>query len=101
MSQPGQRRPILTDRALDDLKNVKQQILDAADGRISERLVLATAVAAVRSAQGESRPATMFSARVAELVQDTLLALAQKKWKPDTALKLRGFHRGSRHERAE
>ena len=82
------RKPLLTARALNGLQDAKQQILEAVAGKVSERLVLATVGSAVRLARREAAPAEVLSKRVCELVQDALVALAQRHWKPDTALVL-------------
>ena len=88
MAKPLQRKPILTAQALDGLVNAKQQILDAVAGRVPEHLVLATAEAAVRLARREATLTEVLPERVVALVRHSLRALAQQKWKPDTALVL-------------
>jgi hypothetical protein len=52
-------------------------------------LVLATVAAAVRLARREATPAEILSERALELVRESLQAIAQRKWKPETALLLR------------
>lgn len=88
MAKPLQREPILTAQALDGLLRDKQHLLAAAAGQVPEQLVLATAAAAVRLARREAAPAEVLSERVVTLVRHSLRAIAQKKWKPDTALVL-------------
>jgi hypothetical protein len=83
------RPPLLSPQALHGLQQAKQQIIDAAVGRIPEPLVEATAEAAVRVARKEAVPAEIMSERALELARETLRGLAHEKWKPDTALKLR------------
>jgi hypothetical protein len=83
-----QRKPILTAQGVKDLHQVRQQIIDAAVGKVPDRLLVATAVAAVRLARNEATPREVLSERVVELVQQSLKALAQRKWNPDTALML-------------
>jgi hypothetical protein len=97
MAEPSQHKPILTAQALDDLPKAKRQILDTVASRLSERLVLATAVAAVRLAHRDAALPAVLSERVAELVRATLMDLAQQKWKPDTALKLQRPAPGGSH----
>ena len=88
MHKPLPRKPILAERAIDGLMHAKQQILDAVGGKVPERLMRATTLAAVRLARQEVAPADVLSERVVQLVGESLLALAQRKWKPDTALLL-------------
>jgi hypothetical protein len=88
MCEPLQRKALLTAQAIKGLKNAKQQIMAAAAGKVRERLVLATAQAAVRLARREAVPAEVISERALELARETLQQLAQQKWKPDTALLL-------------
>jgi hypothetical protein len=83
------QKPLLTADALSDLHKAKQQIVDAALGRVPEPLVLATAIAATRLARREATSREVLPERVVELVRETLKALAQQKWKPDTALLLK------------
>jgi hypothetical protein len=87
------RRPILTAPVVDRLREAKQQIVDAVAGRVPERLVLVTVAAAVSLARENATAADVLSERVLRLVQVSLKALGQKKWKPDTALLL---HRGAK-----
>jgi len=82
------QKPILSAQALDGLQDAKRQIMEAVTGKVPERLVLATAVAAVRLARWEAVPAEVLSARVLDLVRATLKASSQKSWKPDTGLLL-------------
>src|SRR5437016_1005913 len=97
MCQALPRQPILTAQALDGLRHAKQQILDAAANQVPERLVLATVAVSLQLAQGQALPDKVLPARIAELVQASLVALAQQKWKPGTALKLERRRRGGRH----
>jgi hypothetical protein len=89
MCESSSRKPLLPVQALDGLQQAKPQILEAVAGRVSEQLVLVTALAAVRLAKREVAPEAVLSERVLELVRDSLRALARGKWKPDTALKLK------------
>jgi len=88
MSDSSQRKPLLNLAAMKDLSEAKRQILDAAHGRVPEPLLLATALAAVRLSRREAALADVLSERVVELVRESLKAIAQQKWKPDTALML-------------
>jgi len=97
MSESSPRKPILPAEALDGLRQAKSHIVDAVAGRVPERLVLATALAAVCLAKREAAPAAVLSEPVIELVRDSLRALARKKWKPDTALMLKRPVRGGEH----
>src|SRR5262249_29832321 len=98
MSGPVQRKPILTAEALNGLNHAKQEILDATVGTVPEPLVRLTVVAAGRLARRHAAREVL-SERVLELVQASLLSLAQQKWKLDTALLLK--RRESDHERRE
>ena len=89
MSEPLKRKPLLSAEAINGLCSAKQQILDGAVGKMPERLVLATVAAAVRLAGREARPGEVLSDRVIELVRESLQAIAQHKWKPETALLLK------------
>jgi hypothetical protein len=100
MSEPLQRKPILTAQAVGDLHKAKRQILAATGGKVPEPLTLATAQAAVRLARQEAMPAEVLSERVLELVRQTLISLAQQKWKPDTALLLHKRRKEGGHELA-
>jgi hypothetical protein len=93
-----QRKAILTGQALQGLQHVKQQIMAAAAGEVRERLVLATAQAAVQLARRERVPAAVMSKRALELARETLKQLAQQKWKPDTALLLQKRRKEGGHE---
>lgn len=97
MSKLSNRPPTLAARAFDDLQNAKQQILDAAAGKLPERLVLATAAAALRVAQRQAVPAEVMPERVVELARETLKGLAQHQWRPDTILLLQKHHGKGRH----
>jgi hypothetical protein len=97
MSQPSNRRPILTPHAIKQLHQVRQQILDAAASKLPERLVMVTAATAVRLARGEEVAAESMSERVIELARETLNQLAQQPWKPDTVLLLRKQSGEGRH----
>jgi hypothetical protein len=88
MPKQLQRQPLLKAQAVSDLRHAKQEILEAVAGKVPERLVLATVGAALRLARREATPAEVLSKRVCGLVRDSLMALAQEKWKPDTALVL-------------
>jgi hypothetical protein len=88
MADAQRSQSILGPQALAGLHKVKQQIQDEACARISQRLVRATTAVAVRLARPEDGAEQELPARVAELVQDALAALARRAWKPDTALKL-------------
>jgi hypothetical protein len=99
MSKPSSRPPILCTQRLDGLCSAAgQQILDAAAGKMPERLVFSTAAAAVRLAQRQAVPAEMMPERVLELVRATLKSLAQQSWKLDTVLLLNKHHREGGHE---
>jgi hypothetical protein len=78
----------LSAQALQGLHQAKHQIIDAAVGRLPERLVEATAEAAIRLAHRQHVPAELMSERALELAREILHGLAQEKWKPETALKL-------------
>jgi hypothetical protein len=93
MSDQISRKPILSARAVQDLQKVKEQFADGVTGKVPERLVLAALDAAVRLARPE-----VLSERVHEFVRESLMALAQQKWKPDTALVLQKRARGGSHE---
>jgi len=88
MGKPRHRQPLLSAETLQGLQQAKQQIVDAAVGRIPDRLVEATAEAAVQVALRETVPAAVMSERALELARAILRGLAQDKWKPETALKL-------------
>jgi hypothetical protein len=88
MCTPRPRQPLLTPQALQGLRHAKQQIVDAAVGRIPDRLVEATAEAAVCVARRETVPAAVMPERALELAREILRCLAREKWKLDTALKL-------------
>jgi hypothetical protein len=94
MNDSSNRKPLLSAEALNNLHKAKRQIVDAAHGKVPEHLVLATAVAAVRLARKEAVLTEVLSERVVELVRESLKALAQQKWKPETALLLKK-HLGS------
>jgi hypothetical protein len=98
MSDQISRKPILSARAVQDLQKVKEQFADGVPGKVPERLVLATLDAAVRLARNEATAPEVLSERVLELVRESLMALAQQKWKPDTALVLQKRAREGRHE---
>jgi hypothetical protein len=91
------RQPVLTTSALEALRHVRPQLLDAAAGRMSERLVLVTVGAAVRLARREAQPGEVLPKRVVDLVCESLKDLAHKKWKPDTMLSLDRRHGKGRH----
>jgi hypothetical protein len=84
-----QRKPILTDQAIKELRRAKLEIIDAVLDKVPERLVLTTARAAVKLARCRARPQEVLSERVVHLVRATLKDLAQKTWKPETALLLK------------
>jgi hypothetical protein len=88
MSEPLPRKPLLTAEALNDLQHAKRELMNAAVGKMPEQLVLVTAAAAVRLARREATPREVLSARIVELVRQTMKAMAREKWKPDTALLL-------------
>jgi len=90
MSNPT-NRPLLQATALAGLRDAKQQIVDAAAGRVAERLVRTTAVAAVRLALSQAVPVQMASPRALELMRETLKGLARQPWKPDTVVQLSQF----------
>ena len=96
MTEPSQRRVILSAEAMNELQQAKQQIIEAAIGKVPERLVLVTATAAVRLRRREAA-AKILPKRIRRLVRNTLKALAQHKWKPDTALLLRHGRGERRH----
>jgi hypothetical protein len=98
MNDLSNRKPLLTARGLADLQNAKQQIVDAAAGKVPEGLVLATALAAVRLARREATPQEVLSERVVELVRQSLKALAQQKGKPETALLLQKRENHESHQ---
>jgi hypothetical protein len=98
MSEPLQRKPILTAQAVGDLHRAKRQIMAAVVGKVPEPLALATMQAALRLACDEAEPAEVLSERVLELVRQTLMSLAQQKWKPDTALLLHKHRKEGGHE---
>ena len=87
----SQARPksVMPAAALENLGAVRQQILDAAAGRMPERLVQVTMALAVRAARDDTGLTEALPDGVGDLVRDMLLDLAQQKWKPDTVLKLR------------
>jgi len=58
----------------------------AGSRKVPERLLEATAGAAVRLSQREAVPADGLSEHVLELVKETLKALNRQSGKPDTAL---------------
>jgi hypothetical protein len=89
MPDPLKQQPLLSAEAMGGLHKAKRQIMDAAQARVPERLLLATATAAVLLARKEATPREVLSARVVELVRESLKALAQQRWKPDTALLLK------------
>jgi hypothetical protein len=95
------RRPLLSPQAIGGLKHAKQQILDAAIGRVPESLVQATARVAVRLAQHDNEPVDGMPERALELAREILRRLAREKWKPDTALKLRQLDQGGGRERSQ
>ena len=97
MSDPHQR-PVLTAEALQGLQQAKEQIVDAAAGKLPEQLVLATVESVVRLGRREAALGKVLPARVAALVRTTLKALAQQPWKPDTALRLRKRGEEGGHE---
>ena len=97
MAKAMHHKPILTAQALGKLRQAKEQILDATAGRVPERLVLATVSVSLGLAREEAVADTILPARVAELVRASLAALAQHKWKPDTALKLERPQGGEGH----
>jgi hypothetical protein len=94
---PQNRRPLLSPQAIHGLEHAKQQILDAAVGRIPEPLVQATTRVAVQLAQSESLP-TEGTEKALHLAREILQCLAREKWKPDTALKLKRRHQGGERE---
>jgi hypothetical protein len=100
MSESMQRKPILTAQAVGGLHKAKRQILAAAVGKVPEPLTLTTMQAALRLARHEAEPAEVLSERVLELVRQTLMSLAQQKWKPDTALLLHKRRKEGGHELA-
>jgi len=79
---------MVTAQAVGELRQAKQQIMASVTGRVPGCLALATVQAAVRLARREAAPAEVLSERVVELVRQSLAALAQTKWKLDTALLL-------------
>jgi len=97
---PRTPQPLLSPQALQSLQHAKQQILDAAVGRIPERLVEATTRVAVRPMQTQS-PVTEDTERALELARDILRCLAREKWKPDTALELGRRREGGGHAFSE
>ena len=88
MGESAPRKPILTAQAVDRLQQAKAQILDGVAGRLSERLVLATARMALCLVKREAAPEEVVPEQILDLVRDSLRILAQGKWRPDTALKL-------------
>jgi hypothetical protein len=100
MGKPLQRTPILPEQAITRLHQAKQEIIEAARARVPERLAAATALAAVRLARREASPGDVLSDRVCALVRASLKALAQGKWKPDTALLLQKRREEGGHERS-
>ena len=95
------QQPLLNPQVLQRLHQAKRQILDAAVDRLPERLVNATAEAAVRLACRERVPADVMPERALALARDILQGLAPERWKPDTALQLRGRVGGGGHEPSE
>jgi hypothetical protein len=93
MTDPTKAEPLLTAQAIGSLQSAKQQLVDAAAGKIPERLVLATVEAVVRLARKEAA-GEVLSERVLELVRRSLTALGRQKWKPDTALLLKRREEG-------
>jgi hypothetical protein len=83
------KQPILDVAAMARLAEARQQILEATADRIPERLLWETVAVALELVQHEAIE-TVLPERVAKLVRASLAALAQQKWKPDTALRLRG-----------
>lgn len=88
MTRPS-RRPLVTAAGLCDLQSAKQQLVDAAAGKMRERLVRATVAAAIQLARKEAAPADVLPRRVLVLVRQSLKALSQQPWKADTALLLK------------
>src|SRR5262249_29033687 len=94
MSEQRQRKSLLNDQAMRDLRHAKRQIMDAIVGKVPDQLALATVQAAVRLARREAAPREVLSKRVLALVRQSLMALRQQKWKVDTALLLLNRHIG-------
>ena len=82
MLDPSMGRPLLCLHALKELRHAKQQLMDAAAGKVREGLVRGTVAAAVHMARQEEA----LPQRIVELVRDSLKSIAQNKWKLDTAL---------------
>ena len=101
MGDTRPRQPLLDPQALLGLHQCKEQIVDAAVGRVPERLVNTTATAAVCLVRRQSVPAEVMSERALELARTILHGLARERWKPDTALQLRRRARGGGHELSE
>src|SRR5262245_13531111 len=97
MSKPSNRKPVLSLRALGGLRAAKQEIMDAAVGKMPQGLMLATVAAVVHLARRAAVAEEVLSERVLELVRESLKCLAQQKWKLDTALLLK--KPSSKHQR--
>src|SRR5262245_52651191 len=87
MPEPIKRQPLLTAQVISNLHKAKRQIVDAAHGRVPEHLVIATMDAVERLGRQED-PDKVLPEQVLALVRASLKALAQQKWKPETALLL-------------
>jgi hypothetical protein len=91
------RQPIVGVRSFNDLLKCRKRIVDAAAGIVPEALIVSTVDAVVRLARNEVAPTEVLPERTVWLVRESLLALAQRKWKPDTVLKLVKRPRGGGH----
>src|SRR6516162_3809197 len=72
MCDPLQGKPLLSAEALDGLRHARRQIVDAAAGRLPDRLVRSTAAVAAQLARREATPAEVLPRRVRALVRLSL-----------------------------
>jgi hypothetical protein len=86
MKSPSHQRGPLPATGIQDLLEQKQAIRKAAEGKIPEPLLQSTIQTVMRlsSRQASGRA----PARVLCLVRHALKKIAQRKWKPDTAVLL-------------
>ena len=85
--QPN-RRVLMPVEGIQELLDHKERVQEEALGKVPDGLAQSTVLSVMRLARSEA-PGQVLSARVRELVRQTLHAAARQHWKPDTALILR------------
>lgn len=77
---------LLAADAFEKLHKSRQQVLDAATGKLPERLLAETVATVMCLTRKQRMPG--LSKKVFRLVRQSLKAIARKQWKPETALLL-------------